>query len=182
MTKEPNSVGSSPLSWLNKFWVSRVRTQTATNERLLLMCSEHWIKLVFPTILFLLLGGASVILSYKAIVSPVSSGTSELMFFSGILVGTVAVHWYFWFLLAESQIDIILTSKRFVNMHSDSLWKEDILEIAFEKMKTVEAHTTNLLQTVLNYGTLEFEGKTKVPLVPRPGAVARQIEQAMGLM
>jgi hypothetical protein len=50
------------------------------------------------------------------------------------------------------------------------------------KMKTIEAHKNNILQTVLNYGTLEFEGKGKMTRIPHPGSLAMQIEQAMGMI
>ena len=42
--------------------------------------------------------------------------------------------------------------------------------------------TTGDLQSVLNYGTLEFEGKAKITRVPHPGTLAREIEQAMGMI
>jgi hypothetical protein len=104
-----------------------------------------------------------------------------------MILATVAVfwvvqHWYFWFLLAQSETHIIITSKRVLYIKSGLLWGEEMLEVAFDKMKTVEAHKTTFLQSILNYGTLQFEPMVKITCVPHPGTQAKLIEQSMGMV
>lgn len=176
---------SSPdLSVLDRYWVTRepIRPSVMPNEHLLLISDEHWIKYVFPLIVYAILTAAGLALSVGFFFAALDGQVSMLAFSIGLLLLTCTHHWFFWFLLAESQVDIIVTSKRVVYAHAGLLWDEDIVEVAFEKMKTVEAHKKSLLQSVLNYGTLNFEKKAQIARVPHPGTVARIIQQAIGMI
>lgn len=184
MTEQPTSNGTSFLSRLDEYWVKRtIKPVAAANERLLSVCHEHWIKYVFPAFLYAALIGTSMLLFYfAALMAPSILGVSLFLFILGLALLCITHHWFFWLLLAESQAHIILTNKRVIHIHESLLWREEMVEISFERMKTVEAHKTNILQSVLNYGALEFEGKTRISRVPHPGTIARQIEQAMGMI
>ncbi len=175
---------ASDLSALDRYWVKRepIRPSVMPNERLLLISDEHWIKYVFPLVVYGILTAAGLALSSGFFVAAQNEQISMLAFSIGLLLLTCTHHWFFWFLLAESQVDIVVTSKRVVYAHAGLLWDEDIVEVAFEKMKTVEAHKKTLLQSVLNYGTLNFEKKAQILRVPHPGTVARVIQQAIGMI
>ncbi len=171
------------LSKINRYWVKRSqkRPSVLPSEQLLLQSSEHWIKYVLPTFVALILTGMGIVLVWSAVVAANIADGSLLIFCIGLGVLTAVFHWYFWFLLAEFPVDIIVTNKRVIYVHSGLLWGEDLVEIAFDKLKAVQAHKKNLFQSIFNYGTLDFEGKVKIKRVPHPGTVARVIQQAMGM-
>lgn len=174
----------SALSKLNRHWVRRepIRPHVMKNERLILISDEHWIKYVFPFLVYLILTAAGIALTSSFVFALSDTGLSMLLFSIGLVILTCTHHWFFWFLLAESQVDIIVTSKRVVYAHAGLLYNEDIVEIAFGKMKTVEAHKKTFLESVLNYGALTFEKKALISRVPHPGTVARAIQQAIGMI
>lgn len=183
--QDPPTNGSAILSKLNQYWVKRPVEKPAImpNEQLLSVSREHWIKYVFPSFLYIALGGTSILLFYFSALSASSvMGLSHGVFILALVLLFVTHHWFFWFLLAESQAHIIVTNKRVVWIHESLLRKEEMIEVSFEKMKTVEAHKKNILQIVLNYGMLDFEGKAKIFRVPHPGTLAMRIEQAMGMI
>lgn len=185
MNQQSPSEGLSFLSRLDHYWIKRPVAKPAilNKESLIFISSEHWIKYVFPTFLYSVLMGSSMFLFYVATLSaPTASGFSLFLFIVSLFLLFITQHWFFWLLLAESQAHIIMTNKRVIYIHESLLWREEMVEISFEKMKTVESHKTNLLQSVLNYGTLQFESLMKIKRVPHPGTLARQIEQAMGLI
>ena len=184
MSEQPTSNGTSFRSKLDQYWVKRsIKPAVIPNERLLSVSHEHWIKYVFPSFLYVVLMGASVLLFYfAALTTPSVLGVSLFLFTLALLLLFVTHHWFFWFLLAESQAHIIVTNKRVIHIHESLLWREEMVEVSFEKMKTVEAHKKNIFQSVLNYGTLQFEPMVKFRLVSHPGTLARQIEQAMGMI
>ena len=184
MTEHSHTNGLSHLSKLDQYWIRRsVKPAVLPNERLLSISSEHWIKYVFPSILYILLSGLCLLPLYLAMVTPAAApALFQFLVLIGLLLLFCVHHWFFWFLLAESQACIIVTSKRVVYLHSGLLWNEEMIEVAYEKMKTVEAHKKTLLQSILNFGTLQFEPIVKIHRVPHPGTLARQIEQTMGMI
>ncbi len=184
MHEQQTSNGTFFLSKLDQYWVKRaIKPVVMPNERLLSVSHEHWIKYVFPSFLYVALTGTSLLLLYfAALFAPSVLGVALFLFILGVTLLFVTHHWFFWFLLAESQAHIIITNKRVIHIHESLLWREEMVEVSFEKMKTVEAHKRNIFQSVLNYGTLQFEPMVKIRLVSHPGALARQIEQAMGMI
>jgi hypothetical protein len=184
MTTESDNNGLSFLEKLDRYWASRStpKPKFVTNEKLICISPEHWIKYVLPFMLYILLTGAALFFFFLATLNT----ENLLSFFTFFLVGCAVLicvhHWFYWFLLAESQACIIVTNKRVIHIRQGLLWHEQIMDIAFEKMKTVEAHKKTLLQSFLNYGTLQFEPTVKIHRTPRPGTLVREIEQAMGLI
>lgn len=177
--------GLSLLSRLDRYWIRRpvAKPVITSNESLLLISPEHWIKYVFPCFLYIVLMGGAALILYGAIVSaPSSFAVSAMLFLVGLVILFVTQHWFFWFLLAESQAHIIVTNKRVISIRESLLWREEMVEVSFEKMKTVESYKQNFLQYVLNYGALQFESATAIRHVPHPGTMAKQIEQAMGMI
>ena len=184
MADTPPLNGTSIFSKLEGYWTKRPAEKPIikNNETLIAVYHEHWIKYVFPVFLYVILMTAGFILLYGAVLSV----TSIAVFYTLLIIAIILLfgthHWFFWYLLAESQAHIIITNRRVVYVHENILLEEQMLEVTFEKMKTVEAHKENFLQSVLNYGTLQFESSTKIKRVPHPGTIARQIEQAMGMI
>ncbi len=176
--------GTSFLSRLDRYWVRRPPAQVPvlSNEHLICVSPEHWIKYVFPSIIYMALVLVSLLaIWFSSLVAETAGRTSLFVFLFALVLLFFTHHWFYWYLLAESQAHIIVTSKRVIRIHENLLWREDMVDVSFEKMKTVEAHKLNLLQAVLNYGTLEFEAKAKITRVPHPGTLAMKIEQAMGM-
>lgn len=184
MKSKSNNDGLSLLGKLDQYWTTRstAKPKILLDEQLISISLEHWIKYVFPCILYLLLTGAAIFLLSVAIFTVSSILGFSAFFLLGLFVLVCTHHWFFWFLLAESKACIIVTNKRVVHIRHRLLWHEQIIDVAFDKMKTVEAHKTTLLQSLLNYGTLRFESAAAIKYVPHPANLARQIEQAMGLI
>lgn len=153
----------------------------SVGESLVALIHDHWIKYVVPVTVYVLLGAASVVLflfagwtAYHYI------GLTDVAFLVALFLLLMAHHWFFAMLLSESNECIVVTDKRVIHMQTRLFFYEDINEIAFDKMKTVEARKKGLLQNVLRYGSLVFEKGFEVRRVPHPNRVAKHIEQAMG--
>ncbi len=171
------------LSGLSQYWIKRdVPIPVHPNERLLFLTDEHWIKYVFPSIVYAIITVAGIALLSSFFATSAESGISMVTFPAGLILLTSVHHWFFWFLMAESNVDIIVTDKRVVYIHAGLLFAEDTIEISFEKLKAMQVHKTTILQSILNYGTLDFEGKAQIAHVPHPGTIARKIQQAMGMI
>lgn len=154
---------------------------TEHGERLVEKTDEHWVRFVWPVVLATLLLGTSFLLFALAGLSAHHyMWLSHLTFACAALLFLFTQHWLFMMLLGDSLDCIIITNKRLIRIHVVPLFVEDILEISFEKMKTVDAVKNGFLQNVLRYGTLVFETKlATVPYVRHPNRVAKVIQHAM---
>lgn len=157
--------------------------KTPSSERLVRVINEHWMIYVLPVTVSLVLFLISSGLFFLA-------GTTvyhiewlwALSFALGTVFFFVALHGFFLFLLNESLSQIVITNKRVIRFHDAMPFTEKMLEVTYDKMKTVEAQKNGILQTLLNFGSLDFEqGKAVIDYVPHPNSVVRDIEQAMGL-
>lgn len=184
MTPLSDKDGLSLLGKLDRYWTSRSPSQPRLlpNERLICISPEHWIKYALPSVFYFFLTAFSVALLWFASVGASSLFGFSMLFGAGLILLVCTHHWFFWFLLAESQACIIVTDKRVVHIRQGLLWYEEMIDVAFERMKTVESHKVTFLQSLLNYGTLQFGPIVKIQYVPHPGTLTRKIEQAMGLM
>ncbi|OGJ62940.1 hypothetical protein A3C37_05580 [Candidatus Peribacteria bacterium RIFCSPHIGHO2_02_FULL_53_20] len=156
----------------------------SNGEQLIRIANEHWIKYVMPIFVFLILIAVSLLLFFLAGMSAYHvMWISHIAFIPAVLLMLVAHHWFFVMVLSEVADCIIVTDKRLIQLKIRLLQHDAMVEVSFEKMKMVEASKVGLLQNILNYGTLHFEGaKAAIKLVPHPNSVARDIEQAMGRM
>lgn len=176
--------GREYLSGLEKYWpkLAVPKVRPISSEALIVITDEHWIKYVFPSFLYVALTMASIFFfAVSAFTDRYEPALALPVILMSLVVFWCVQHWFFWFLLAESESRIIVTSKRVLHISSGLLWGEETVEIAFDKMKTVEAHKKTLLQSILNYGTLQFE-PFKITCVPHPGTVAKLIQQSMGMV
>lgn len=155
---------------------------TNTGEYVIRIVNEHWIKFIYPSFIYAMVTGGSILLFLFAYSSlDTSMWLSHILFIVALILILLTHHWFFMRLLSEAADCIIITDKRLIQLNIRLLFHDALVEIAFDKMKTVEAWKDGLLQNILNYGTLHFEGtKALVKLVPHPSSVARDIEQAMG--
>lgn len=151
-------------------------------EKLIRIVSEHWIKYVFPIFIATTLLSISLLLFVLAgLTAHHYMWLSHASFVAALLLFLVTHHWFFLILLGESATHIIVTNHRVMRIRERVLFSEERLEVSFDRMKTVEAKKHGVLQTILRYGNLQFEGEdTIIPLVPHPNSIARDIEQAMG--
>ena len=156
----------------------------SNGEQLIRIANEHWIKYVMPIFVFLILIAVSLLLFFLAGMSAYHvMWISHIAFIPAVLLMLVAHHWFFVMVLSEVADCIIVTDKRLIQLKIRLLQHDAMVEVSFEKMKMVEASKVGLLQNILNYGTLHFEGaKAAIKLVPHPNSVARDIEQAIGRM
>lgn len=151
-------------------------------ETLIRIVSEHWIKYLFPFFVAAALLGVSLLLFVLAGLSAHHYlWLSHATFVAALALFLITHHWFFLMLLGESMTHIVVTNRRVLRLRERVFLREEMLEVSYDKMKTVEASKRGLLQTILRYGSLHFEGdKTIITLVPHPNSVARDIEQAMG--
>jgi hypothetical protein len=152
-----------------------------TGERLLKVTDEHWIKYVAPTVVAVFLLAIALLLFMLAGVAAhhymwLSHGT----YVAALVLFWITLHWFFMVLLSESLDKIIITNRRLMRVQYHMILDEDILEVSFEKMKTVDAKKHGILQNLFHYGTLYFETKlASVQLVPHPNRIAKLIQEAM---
>lgn len=154
---------------------------TTGGERVVQVTDEHWIKYVVPATIAFSLFGVSLLLLYSAGLSAHHfMWLSHTTFIAGLGLFLFTLHWFFMVLLSETLDRIIITNRRLIRVQYRLIFHEDILEVSFEKMKTVDSKKEGLLQNLLGYGTLVFESKlASVRLVPHPNRVARVIQDAM---
>ena len=150
-------------------------------ERLLRVIDEHWVKYVFPVFLYVLLTGVSMLLFFFAGLSAHHMmWLSHATFLLAIFLLLLTHHWFFAIILGEAIDCVVLTNLRSIHIETRLLFHDEMRENSFDKMRTIEASKEGILQNLLHYGTLRFQGGADIPLMPHPHRVAKEIEQAMG--
>lgn len=149
-------------------------------ERLVMVTDEHWVKYVLPVtvsalilIVTLLLFGLAGLSAYHF------AWVSAVTFVAATFLLHLSVHWLFMILLSEAIDRIILTNKRLLRVQYRLIFHDDVLEVAFNKMRVVDARKSGFIQNLLHYGSLVFEGTLSIPLVRHPNRMARTIEEIM---
>lgn len=157
------------------------RQPTEHGERLVTITDEHWIRFIGPVVIAAMLLLVSLLLFVLAgLSSHHYMWLSHVTFIAGMLLFTFTLHWFFMILIGDSLDCIIITNRRLLRMQYRPLFHDDVLEISFVKMKTVDAQKIGFLQNVLRYGTLYFETKlASVPYVRHPNHVAKIIQATM---
>lgn len=153
----------------------------SAGETLITVACEHWIKFILPAFLSALLFLISFLLFFLSGLSAHHyMWLSHATFIAALFLFLLTFHWFFTALLSDSLDRIIVTNKRLLRLNYRLIFHEDILEISFDKMKTVDARKEGFLQNLLHYGTLTFESKlASIGLVPHPNRMARVIQDAM---
>ncbi len=161
-----------------------IHSHQLDKERLVSVIHEHWMVYAKPLIICVLLFIVSAVFFTIAVMNASQDQLFRLIFSTfGFLLLLLTLHGFFLILLSESVSQVVITTKRVVRFHDILLYHKEMMEITFDKMKTVEAKKHGILQSLLNYGTLHFEGdKALVHYVPHPDSVVRDIEQAMGML
>lgn len=150
-------------------------------ERLIRIVDKHWIKYVFPVFVYIVLIGVSFLLFYLSGLSAYHTmWLSHVALIAGLSLLLLTHHWFFLRLLSEALDCTVITNQRSIHFETHLLFHDDMRENSFDKMRTVEAYHEGLLQNILHYGTLRFQGGIDISLVPHPHRVAKEIEQAMG--
>ena len=156
-------------------------THTDTGEHLLHVTDEHWVKYIVPaTVTFFLVCISVLLFLLAGYTAHHYVWLTNISFIAALLLFLLTFHWFFLVILSEAMDRIIVTNKRLLRIQYRMIFHEDILEISFDKMKTVEAKKRGLFQNLLHYGTLIFEvNKASIHLVPHPNQLARIIQDAM---
>lgn len=156
---------------------------TESGEKIIRIVHYHWIVFVGPAIVYLFLMATAILLFILAGMGAhhymwLSHGT----FIAALLLMLLTHHWFFAMLLSDRAEHIVITNKRVIHIENSLFFFDEVREISFEKMKTVEATKEGFFPTLLRYGTLHFEGSNfSIPYVPHTNSVAADIERAMGL-
>ncbi len=152
-------------------------------EQLVMITDEHWIKLILPVSISILLLSVSFLLFILAGISAHHyMWLSHVTLLAAMILFLMAHHWFFMMLLSEQLDSIIITNKRLLRLKYRLLIQEDNLEVSFQKMKTVDVVKKGFLQNILHYGTLVFETKlASVSYIPHPNDVAKTIQEAMAM-
>ncbi len=153
------------------------------NERLIRVVNEHWMAYVVPVSICFLMFTFSIGLFLLAGSSVYhSEWIWHFSFVTGSLLLLSSLHGLFLIFLNESVSQILVTNRRVIRFHSAIPFSDSMLEVTFEKMKTVESKKRGILRSLLNFGSLHFEREqTVIDYVPHPNTVVRDIEQAMGM-
>jgi hypothetical protein len=156
-------------------------TTNEHGEHVIKVTDEHWVKYVAPVLIAIFLFAISFLLFLLAgITAHHYMWLSHTAYVAALLLFLITLHWFFMVLLSESLSKIIITNRRLLRLDYRLIFHEDILEISFEKMKTVDVRKHGLLQNLLHYGTLYFETKlASVPFIPHPNRIAKIIQEAM---
>lgn len=156
-------------------------TSSNSGEHVVMVTDQHWIKYVVPmTIATFLFITVFLLFVLAGISAHHYMWLSHVTFMVALVLFLFALHWFFMVLLSEALDRILITNKRLIRTQYSLLFREDILEISFEKMKTVDSQKKGILQNILHYGTLFFESKlASIPMVPHPNRVAKTIQEIM---
>lgn len=151
-------------------------------ERLIIVIHEHWVRYIRLAFVYVLLLMVSFLFFYlSGLAAYHYEILSESLFVLALLLFFLDHHWFFMAALSQAENHVMVTTDRVIWIRHRLFFQEEMMEYAFDKMKTVEAHKTNILQYILQYGTLKFESGPPVLYVPHPNNVVRKIEQAMGM-
>lgn len=153
----------------------------SAGEHVMMVTDQHWVKYVIPVTVAVFLFITVLLLFLLAGISAHHyEWLSVITYIIALILFLFTTHWFFIVLLSEALDRIIITNKRLIRTQYSLLFREDILEISFEKMKTVDAQKKGILQNIFHYGTLVFESKlASIPLVPHPNRVAKTIQAIM---
>ncbi|MDD5054793.1 MAG: hypothetical protein PHZ00_00825 [Candidatus Peribacteraceae bacterium] len=151
-------------------------------ERLIRVSSEHWMTYVMPLFIYVLLTAGGIffllIAGYTVAESDWIAISSFLLSFILFLAGC---HGFYFVVLGEFTSFYVITTQRVVHFKNVIILREEMSEVSFEMIKTVEASKRGFLQYLLNYGSLNFENKLIINYVSHPHSVARDVHQAMGM-
>ena len=150
-------------------------------EKVIRISGLHWIHHVIPVVVYVLLFGVSLLLFVLAgMAAHHNMWLSHGTFLAALLLMLCDHHWFFAFLMSAATEHIVVTDQRVIVMNTRLFLEDQMFEISFEKMKTVEGRKDGILQNVLRYGSLWFESGSHIDYVPHPGLFVKDIQQSMG--
>jgi hypothetical protein len=124
-------------------------------ERLLLETRHHWMKYMFPAVVYALLlfvGGSIFVFGPSIFAS--SPAVGRMLSLATLIVVLAAHHWFFHLMLSENVTDILLTNKRIILL-AHRLWLSHTRDqLVIDRIKMVEVHRRGLLRNLFNYGDL----------------------------
>lgn len=152
-------------------------------ERLIDAFSTHWIKYAMPVfVLVVLLMTSTLLFYFSGLSAHHIMWLSHTTFLFAIVLLLMAHHWFFHRVLSDGMDDVIITDKRVIFLDSSLWFRDDMQEIALERIRAVEARKHGILQNIFHYGSLWFDtggsavgGGKVIPLVPHPHGKAREI-------
>ncbi len=105
---------------------------TYTDERLLRLINEHWIKYVLPSLAYTLLISISGLLFFLSQISAHHSmWLSHVVFVAALVLLLTSHHWFFQRLLSEYISQIVITNRRAISFEQSLLFCDDMKEIPF---------------------------------------------------
>ncbi len=153
----------------------------SSQERLVNVVNEHWMIYIVPVfICFLLFAASLLFLAISGAVLSHSAWLWQITFILGSAFLLISLHGFFLVMLGQSVSQIAITNHRVIRFHNIIMFRDEMLEVSYDKMKTVGARKVGVLRNLFNYGTLHFENNAVIDFVPHPNRAARDIEQQLG--
>lgn len=151
-------------------------------ERLIRVSGEHWMTYAAPCFIYVLLTTAGIFLLIVSghMVSQ-NNWVAAVSFVLSLILFLVGCHGFYFVVLGELTSCFVITTQRVIHFKNVIILREEMSEVSFKMIKTVEASKRGFLQYLLNYGSLNFEDKLIINYVSRPHSVARDVYQAMGM-
>lgn len=158
------------------------------DEKLIKAVSTHWMKYARPLFFITILIPVGIaVISIPGVLFGQFQIGGYIPFFIGLLLLTIVVHWGFQRMLNESMINVIITNRRVIYLHSSPLLRDVIREFHMERIRAVEGKKIGLFQNILNYGSLSVntegsgfnEKDSIVNFMPRPNEYSQKIIIAM---
>ncbi len=152
-----------------------------SDEKIVAVVQEHWIRYVFPLCIYLFLLAISGVLLFLAeVIAHHWMWFSHAVFLLSFSLLLFIHHGFFLYLLGESMSQVVITNRRIIYFHDELFLRHEMLEFNFNRLKMVESRQHGFLQNILHYGELKFDTGPSVPYVWHPNRVAKDIQQAMG--
>ncbi len=149
-------------------------------ERLIGIVQEHWVKYVNPFLIISILLALSMLLFYLAGESAYhEENVSTSLFFAGLLFLLFAHHAFFHRILSEKLDQVIITSKRIIQLKTRLFLEDDIIEIPLDKVRAVRADKRGVLQNLLRYGSISLDANEAITRIPHPQRIAKEISMAL---
>lgn len=157
-------------------------------EQLIEAVSTHWMKYARPLaiMIFLLPVSITLVITPGIFFDQFQLG-AYTPFFLGLLLLSTVIHWGFHRLLNESMVDVIITNRRVIYLHSSPLFKDVIREFHMERIRAVEGRKAGIFQNIFGYGSLSVntegsgfrQAESIVKFMPRPNEYSQKIIAAM---
>jgi hypothetical protein len=163
------------------------KIQLEDDEHILLLVRKHWFVLCLQVISVVII--ALLPLAFIAVITRIDAIASHIPFNSALLVtlytGWLILQWMALFAIwTNYYLDIwIVTNKRLLAVDQRGFFSRTMASFHLDRMQDISVSVNGILQTFLDYGTLEIQtageiGQFKVTGIPKPAEIKSTIINA----